>query len=67
MIWENLKSEDVSGMGGFLEISGMDDMFDLTLLPKYEQVKSYFGISTSWATVRPEGFVFEVREVMPAK
>jgi len=37
--------------------------FDFSLLPDFEAVKKYFGLSALYGVSRPEGFFFEFKEV----
>ena len=39
------------------------DLFDFTLLPRYETVKKYFGVAATYGISRPDGFFFEFRDV----
>lgn len=39
------------------------DLFDFTLLPRYEVVKKYFGVAATYGISRPDGFFFEFRDV----
>jgi hypothetical protein len=49
---------------GMLTISGLD-LFDYTLLPEFEAVRKYFGLSAAYALSRPDGFFFEFKYVQP--
>jgi hypothetical protein len=41
------------------------EMFDLSLLPEFDAVRKYFGLSTSYGISRPDGFFFEFRYLNP--
>ena len=41
------------------------DMFDFSLLPDFDAVRKYFGISTLYGISREDGFFFECREISP--
>lgn len=47
----------------FPEIS--DDMFDFSLLPEFDTVRKYFGLSAFYGISIPEGFFFEVKYLKP--
>ncbi|MBW8001390.1 MAG: hypothetical protein FVQ80_05155 [Planctomycetes bacterium] len=41
------------------------DMLDFSLLPDFDAVRKYFGISTLYGISREDGFFFECREINP--
>ena len=59
------------GMGSgllfpFLNFSQEDsDLFDFSLLPEFDAVRRYFGLSTFYGISRPDGFFFEFKYVNP--
>ncbi len=62
VMWDVLKEEGLSGLnsaageqaGSFLE------MFNFSLLPKFDAVKQYFGISSAFMKNRQDGFYYEM-------
>jgi hypothetical protein len=40
-------------------------LFDFSLLPEFEAVKKYFGLSTFYGISRPDGFFFEFKYINP--
>lgn len=40
-------------------------LFDFGLLPEFEAVRKYFGLSTFYGISKPEGFFFEFKEINP--
>ena len=45
--------------------SQSDGMIDFSLLPEFDAVKKYFGISTFYGISRPDGFFFEFKYLNP--
>jgi len=43
------------------------DMLDFSLLPKFDAVSKYFGLSAFYGISRPDGFFFEFRDVHTAR
>ena len=41
------------------------DLFDFSLLPEFDAVKKYFGISAFYGISRPDGFFFEFKYLNP--
>ena len=41
------------------------DLFDFSLLPEFDAVKKYFGLSTFYGISRPDGFFFEFKYLNP--
>jgi hypothetical protein len=41
------------------------DLFDFNLLPEFEAVRRYFGLSASYGVSRPDGFFFEFKYLTP--
>ena len=41
------------------------DLFDFTLLPEFDAVKKYFGLSAFYGNSKPDGFFFELRYLNP--
>ncbi len=52
----NMKETQNKGM--FFNF-GDDDLFDFSLLPEFEKVKKYFGVSSFYSISREDGFYFE--------
>ena len=50
------------GSGMMLAHSGLN-IFDFSLLPKFEVVRKYFGLSTLYGISKPNGYFFEFRDV----
>lgn len=48
-----------------LSMTGGTDLFDFTLLPEFEAVKKYFGLSASYGIARQDGFFFEFKYLNP--
>ena len=44
---------------------GENSFFDFTLLPEYDMVRKYFGLSAIYGVSRPDGFFFEFRYLTP--
>jgi hypothetical protein len=49
----------------FLSLSPVSDLFDVSLLPEFDAVRKYFGLSTSYGISSPEGFSFEFKYLNP--
>ncbi len=41
------------------------DLFDFSLLPEFEAVRKYFGLSASYGIARQDGFFFEFKHLNP--
>ena len=41
------------------------DLFDFSLLPNFDAVRKYFGLSASYGVSRPDGFFFEFKYLAP--
>ena len=41
------------------------DLFDFSLLPEFDTVKKYFGVSAFYGISRPDGFFFEFKHLNP--
>ena len=41
------------------------EFFDLSLLPEYDAVRKYFGVSAFYGISRPDGFFFELKDLNP--
>ena len=39
--------------------------FDLSLLPEFDAVRKYFGVSAFYGVSRPDGFYFELKYLSP--
>jgi len=51
-----------------LDFSGEDlGLFDFGLLPDYDKVKKYFGLSVYYGISRPDGFFFEFKDLKAAE
>jgi hypothetical protein len=46
-----------------MAVSGLGQFFDFSLLPNFEMVKKYFGVSTQYVISRPDGYYFESRHL----
>jgi len=44
---------------------GGDSLFDFSLLPEFDAVKKYFGLSAFYGISRPDGFFFEFKYLNP--
>ena len=75
-IWSALRKMKEPGQGGRaaakvgllpqgLSATGGADLFDFTLLPEFEAVKKYFGLSASYGIARQDGFFFEFKYLNP--
>jgi hypothetical protein len=74
-IWSALRKMKKGAQGraaakaGFLpqglSATGGADLFDFTLLPEFEAVKKYFGLSASYGIARQDGFFFEFKYLNP--
>jgi hypothetical protein len=68
-IWYLLKEQakKKSGAGAFdpmaMAISGFGGSFDFGLLPGFESVKKYFGVSAQYVVSRPDGYYFEMKQL----
>jgi hypothetical protein len=40
-------------------------LLDFTLLPEFDKIKKYFGLSTAYGITRPDGFFFEMKYLNP--
>jgi hypothetical protein len=43
------------------------NLFDFALLPDFDAVRKYFGLSASYGVSRPDGFFFEFKYLTPTK
>jgi hypothetical protein len=50
--------------GLMLSQTGMD-FVDFALLPEFDRVRKYFGLSAFYGVSRPDGFFFELKEINP--
>lgn len=68
-LWWNLKEtgKAKSAANAFdptqLAFSGLGQFFDFSLLPDFDKVKKYFGVSTQYLVSRPDGYYFEARHL----
>lgn len=68
-LWWNLKEmgKAKSAANAFdptqMALSGLGQFFDFTLLPNFDTVKKYFGVSTQYVISRPDGYYFEARHL----
>ena len=54
------------GTGGIDALfGGADALFDFSLLPDFDKVRKYFGLSAAYGTSRPDGFFFEIKILEP--
>jgi len=69
-IWSALHKMNKPAQGGAMIPTGIlpqglsltgTDLFDFTLLPEFEAVKKYFGLSASYGVARQDGFFFEFK------
>jgi len=49
----------------YLEVSPVNKLFDGDLLPKFDTVRKYFGLSAYYGVSRPDGFFFELHYINP--
>ncbi len=49
----------------YLEVSPMNKLFDGGLLPKFDAMRKYFGLSAFYGVSRPDGFFFELHYINP--
>ncbi len=75
-IWSTLRKMKKLGKGGRaaaqagllpqgLSATGGADLVDFGLLPEFEAVKKYFGLSASYGIARQDGFYFEFKYLNP--
>jgi hypothetical protein len=68
-LWWNLKETGKRKAGASLfdptqmALSGLGGYFDFSLLPDFEKVKKYFGVSANYLTARPDGYYFEFQQL----
>ena len=68
-LWWNLKEtgKAKSGANAFdptqMALSGLGQFFDFSLLPNFDTVKKYFGVSTQYVVSRPDGYYFEAQQL----
>jgi len=55
----------ISPTTGLSFSQGGVDLIDAKLLPDFETVKKYFGLSVSYAVARPDGFFLEFKYINP--
>jgi len=73
-LWWMLKKSGMSKTAGIptgvapmqLDPRQIDELANFSLLPDYETVKKYFGLSSSYGISRPDGFFFEFNGIDPA-
>jgi len=70
MLKENGKSRRASSMGmgpaaAVMAGPGAWDFADFSLLPEFDAVKKYFGLSAGYGISRPDGFFFEFKYLNP--
>ncbi|MHC4120929.1 MAG: DUF3352 domain-containing protein [Planctomycetota bacterium] len=73
-IWSALR-QIKQGKGGAMTAAGIlpqglsrtggADLFDLSLLPEFDVVRKYFGLSASYGISRQDGFFFEFKYLSP--
>ena len=56
-VLKNVKNGDLSGEQ--IMLGQLKDAVDFKLLPEFEKVKKYFGVTSSYLVSRPDGFFFE--------
>lgn len=44
---------------------GGSDLFDFSLLPEFDEVRKYFGLSAFYGLSKPDGFFFELKYLNP--
>lgn len=42
------------------------ELFNFSLLPQFDAVRKYFGVSVFYGVSRPDGFLFEFKDIYPA-
>jgi hypothetical protein len=68
-LWWNLKKMDAANAGANafdptqMVLSGFRPFFDISLLPNFDTVKKYFGVSTQYVVSRPDGYYFEAQQL----
>ncbi|MDD5328248.1 MAG: DUF3352 domain-containing protein [Phycisphaerae bacterium] len=62
----NAKSPDGSALMKFGPAI-IGELFNFDLLPEFEVVRKYFGMSAFYGISKPEGFFFEFRNISPAE
>ncbi len=50
-----------STVPNFIFSQAGSDLFDFSLLPEFDAVRKYFGLSAFYGLSRPEGFFFELK------
>jgi len=56
-----------SSSGLMFSQGGLVDLFDYALLPEFDAVRKYFGLSTYYVITRPNGFFQEFKYIDPAQ
>ncbi len=51
----------------YLLFSSVDDLFDVSLLPEFNAVRKYFGLSAYYGVSSPEGFSFQFKYLNPVQ
>ena len=46
---------------------GLDELMNFDLLPPFDAVRKYFGLSASYGISTPDGFLFEFKYISPAE
>jgi len=75
LLWQMIKQSGKAGGTGIpmgpnpqmsLSQAGLD-LFDFGLLPQFDAVRKYFGLSTLYGISRPDGFFFEFNYLNPTQ
>ncbi len=73
-VWSTLRKMKDPAQGGAMIPAGIlpqglsrtgADLFDFSLLPEFEAVRKYFGLSASYGIARQDGFFFEFKYLNP--
>ncbi|MHC4431678.1 MAG: hypothetical protein ACYTBS_07550, partial [Planctomycetota bacterium] len=73
-LWSALRQMNQGGRAAAMTPAGMPlqmmtkpvaDLLDFGLLPEFEAVRKYFGLSTSYGIARQDGFFFEFKYLNP--
>jgi len=73
-VWSALRQMNQAGGAAAMTPAGMlpqmmakpvADLFDFGLLPEFEAVRKYFGLSASYGIARQDGFFFEFKYLNP--
>ncbi|HEX42192.1 MAG TPA: hypothetical protein ENN81_09045 [Phycisphaerales bacterium] len=79
-MWQQLREMDALAKGDHSELqlgmssagpqilfAGSEGLFDFSLLPEFDKVRKYFGLTAAYGISRQDGFFFEVKVLEPAR